>query len=99
MKYLYRSHMGGFYITDELQNGDDLWCDACGDWDYLVGEAADASELWALMMPELSIFGSGGVSLRHAYEMLTGHEPMMVGPEDPTDLDVLAQIASYLTSQ
>lgn len=96
MKYLYRSHLGGFYTTDEEQDDEALKCDTCGDWDYLLGKAKNLSELWAAMVPELSIFGSGGVSLRYAYQILAEQHPVAIELENLSDLEILTQIANLL---
>lgn len=99
MKYLYRSHMGGFYTTDEKQPNEELFCETCGDWDEYYGEAATKADLWAMMVPELSVFGSGGVSLNSAYQALTSRYPIAVSCGEPTDLDILAQIACVLAEE
>lgn len=100
MTYLYRTHLGGFFTTDHELTKEETYCDICGDWDECLGWAEDISDLWGLMAPEVSIFGSGGVQLEHAYEVLTGKPPRQIyKDEPPTDLDVLAQIASYLGGQ
>lgn len=36
MKYLYESHLGGFYFTDEELSWEDRYCEQCGDSDWLV---------------------------------------------------------------
>lgn len=100
IKYLYRSHMGGFYTSDHELSDVETHCDTCSDWDDLLGIARNARDLWALMVPEVSIFGSGGVQLEHAYEVLTGKPPRQIYKDTPpTDLDILVQIASYLGGQ
>jgi len=46
--YIYESHMGGFYKSDELIPYEHLYCDSCGDSDYLLGEANTKEELRSL---------------------------------------------------
>jgi hypothetical protein len=36
--YLYESHMGGLYSTQEEQDYNDLYCEQCGDSDNFIGE-------------------------------------------------------------
>lgn len=34
--FLYESHMGGYFLTDRELSNDELYCEQCGDSDYLV---------------------------------------------------------------
>ena len=43
--YIYEGHMGGFYQSDESIPYEYLYCDSCGDSDYLLGEANTREEL------------------------------------------------------
>lgn len=36
--YLYVSHMGGLYLTEEEQSIYDLYCETCGDMDRYLGQ-------------------------------------------------------------
>ena len=36
--YLYESHMGGLYLSEKVLSYDDLYCETCGDSDWLLGE-------------------------------------------------------------
>lgn len=36
--YIYESHLGGYYSTDERLDYECLYCDTCGDSDIFVGE-------------------------------------------------------------
>lgn len=36
--YIYESHMGGYYASDEEYGYDELYCETCGDSDHLLGE-------------------------------------------------------------
>lgn len=58
-----------------------------------MGETDGAKELWSLMAPECSFFGSRGVPLSSAYSTLVGCAPQ---GDNPTDLEILTQIADYL---
>ena len=56
MKYLYESHLGGYYVTDHELSLDERYCETCGDADRCIGgwdddddeEAAKAAliEMW-----------------------------------------------------
>lgn len=37
MRYLYASHMGGYYVTDHELSPDEQYCEQCGDSDHYVG--------------------------------------------------------------
>lgn len=91
--YLYESHLGGYYSSPEYLTDDELYCEECGDSDYIVGEydENDKTELWALLKSDASIFGTGGTTLDHIYFVLTGKN---IEFED--DLVALRAIHDYL---
>ena len=35
--YVYESHLGGYYTSDELLDSDWLYCEQCGDSDWCLG--------------------------------------------------------------
>lgn len=39
--YVYESHMGGVYLSDHFIPYEDLYCETCGDSDWLLGEVDD----------------------------------------------------------
>lgn len=43
-KYIYESHLGGLYTSDLYLSWDDLYCDSCGDSDWLLGFAGNRKE-------------------------------------------------------
>ena len=47
--YIYKSHMGGLYTDDEYFDLDDLYCEACNDYDWYLGRADTAAEAWDLL--------------------------------------------------
>ena len=51
--YLYASHLGGLYATDEPQEWEDLYCEACGDSDIEIGffEDNDLDGIWETIKP------------------------------------------------
>lgn len=50
IKYIYESHLGGLYTTDEEQSYGSLYCDECGDSDSFVGKIdSDNVSIWDFM--------------------------------------------------
>lgn len=58
MIYIYESHMGGLYSTNEIQK--DTYCDQCGDSDWLKGTAECKEDVYKLFKGEIDIDGLGG---------------------------------------
>ena len=58
--YIYESHLGGLYTSDEYLDYDDLFCEQCGDSDWLIGYATTKEEAWELLKDDININGSGG---------------------------------------
>ena len=55
MKYLYESHLGGIYITDEQRDHNDLYCENCGDFDWLVGPFETVRDFWRLVRDDWTL--------------------------------------------
>lgn len=36
-KYVYKSHLGGFYFLDDYDSSYEEQCETCGDGDYCIG--------------------------------------------------------------
>ena len=36
--YVYESHLGGLYTSDDYIPSDELYCEQCGDSDYEIGQ-------------------------------------------------------------
>ena len=70
MKYLYENHMGGIYTSDEKLDYDYLYCEQCGDSDWLYGSFETFKEFWKLFKDECDINGSGGYSLNYVYPII-----------------------------
>lgn len=47
--YLYESHLGGVYWTTEQQSFEDLYCEECGDSNWLMGTFETMEELKELL--------------------------------------------------
>jgi len=55
MKYLYESHLGGIYITDEQRVFEDLYCSQCGDSDWLIGPFETVKDFWRLVRDDWNL--------------------------------------------
>ena len=58
--YIYESHMGGLFVSDEVLSYEQTYCETCGDSDYLIGYAETREEAWNLLKNDTDINGSGG---------------------------------------
>ena len=58
--YIYESHMGGLYTSDEPLDYEDLYCEECGDSDSLLGYAETREDVWNLLKDDTDTDGSGG---------------------------------------
>ena len=65
--YLYESHMGGLYTSENELDYEYLYCEQCGDNDWLIGEYETIEEYWNLIKDDCSINGSGGWCLQSIY--------------------------------
>lgn len=70
MKYLYESHLGGLYTSDEQMTHEDLYCDACNDYDFEVGHYDNIKEFWGLIKDDCDIDGNGGWSMKYIYSFM-----------------------------
>lgn len=72
--YIYEGHMGELYTSDESLDYEDLYCEECGDSDWLIGYAATREEAWNLLKNDTDINGSGGWSYDYIQEFLKNWE-------------------------
>lgn len=49
MLYLYESHMGGLYWSENNYSYDELYCDTCGDADMQIGSAETYRDVVSLL--------------------------------------------------
>ena len=56
--YIYEGHMGDLYATYDELDIDELYCEQCGDSDWLVGYAETREEAWALLKDYTATFDS-----------------------------------------
>lgn len=58
--YIYESHMGGLFVSDDELDYEQTYCETCGDSDWLIGYAETREEAWNLLKDDTNINGSGG---------------------------------------
>ena len=68
--YIYENHLGGLYTSDEYLDYDDLYCEQCGDSDWLIGRAMTRAEAWKLLKDDTDINGSGGWDYNYVQEFI-----------------------------
>lgn len=71
--YIYEGHMGSLYVSDDIIDDDDLYCDVCGDSDWLIGFATNRSEAWDLLKDSADINGSGGWDYDYVLEFINAN--------------------------
>ena len=60
--YIYESHLGNLYTSIYELDYDELYCEQCGDSDWLIGYADTKKKAWDLLTNYTDIDGSGGYS-------------------------------------
>ena len=68
--YIYESHMGGLYTSDEPLDYEDLYCEECGDSDQLIGYAETREDVWNLFKDDTDINVSGGWDYDYIQEFI-----------------------------
>lgn len=68
--YIYQSHMGALYLSDTELDYEDLYCETCGDSDWLIGQADTKEKAWELLKENTDIDGSGGWDYNYVQEFL-----------------------------
>ena len=71
--YIYESHMGGLYTSDEPLDYEDLYCEECGDSDSLIGYAETREEVWNLLKDDTDIDDSGGWDYDYVQEFINSN--------------------------
>lgn len=72
--YIYQSHMGGLFVSDEILDYEQTYCEQCGDSDFLIGYAETRKEAWNLLKDDTNINGSGGWDYDYVQEFLKNLE-------------------------
>lgn len=57
--YIYESHMGGLFVSDEVLSYEQTYCETCGDSDFLLVYAETREEAWELLKDNTNINGFG----------------------------------------
>ena len=68
--YIYQSHMGGLYTSDDELDYEQTYCETCGDSDWLIGYAETREEAWDLLKDDTNIDGSGGWDYEYIQDFL-----------------------------
>lgn len=68
--YIYESHIGSLYVSEEDLDYEDLYCEQCGDSDWLVGYAETREEAWELLKDDTNINDSGGWDYDYVKEFI-----------------------------
>lgn len=71
--YIYEHHMGSLYVSDDILDYDDLYCEECGDSDWLIGQAGTREEAWKLLKDDTDINGSGGWDYDYIRSFINGN--------------------------
>lgn len=62
--YVYESHLGGLYTSDDYIPYDELYCEQCGDSDYEIGQFDTFEEFLKYFADSIYVnLGDGGYSL------------------------------------
>lgn len=72
--YIYESHMGGLFVSDEVLSYEQTYCETCGDSDYLIGYAETREEALEFLKDDTNIDGSGGWDYEYMQEFLKNWE-------------------------
>lgn len=72
--YIYQSHMGGLYTSDDELDYEQTYCETCGDSDWLIGYAETREEAWDLLKDDTNIDGFGGWDYEYIQDFLKNWE-------------------------
>lgn len=72
--YIYQSHMGGLYTSDDELDYEQTYCETCGDSDWLIGYAETREDAWNLLKDDTNIDGSGGWDYEYIQDFLKNWE-------------------------
>lgn len=69
--YIYEGCLGELYVLDEALDYEELFCETCGDSDYLIGFANNRKEAWNMLKGGMDINdGSGGWNRSYVKEFI-----------------------------
>lgn len=72
--YIYESHMGGLFVSDEVLSYEQTYCETYGDSDFLLGYAETREEARELLKDNTNINGSGGWDYDYIQKFLKNWE-------------------------
>lgn len=72
--YIYESHRGCLFVSDEILDYEQTYCEICGDSDFLIGYAETREEAWNLLKDDTDINGSDGRNYDYVQEFLKNWE-------------------------
>lgn len=68
--YIYESHMGSLFVSNDILDYEQTYCETCGDSDFLLGYAETKEEAWNLLKDNTDINSSGGWNYEYVQEFL-----------------------------
>lgn len=68
--YIYESHMGSLFVSVDILDYEQTYCETCGDSDFLLGYAETKEEAWNLLKDNTDINSSGGWNYEYVQEFL-----------------------------
>lgn len=68
MIYIYESHMGGLYISPDELTLDELYCEECGDSDWLGCVAENWTDVANYLRSQVDLFGLGGYDMEYCID-------------------------------
>lgn len=72
--YVYESHMGNLFVSDDISDYEQTYFETYGDYDCLIGYAETREEAWNLLKDDTDIDGSGGWNYDYIQEFLENWE-------------------------
>lgn len=63
--YIYESHLGGFYYSDEKEDTENLYCEQCGDYDTYLGKVENFEDVADILRTQVALFGLGGYTMEY----------------------------------
>jgi hypothetical protein len=62
--------MGSLFVSDDILDYEQTYCETCGDSDFLLGYAETKEEAWNLLKDNTDINSSGGWNYEYVQEFL-----------------------------
>ena len=66
--------MGSLFVSDDILDYEQTYCETCEDSDFLLGYAETREEAWNLLKDDTNINGSGGWNYDYVQEFLKNWE-------------------------